>query len=238
MENNAKKHKNKLVTLRDINKIYTKGQIQTHALHDISLDIYQGEFVAISGPSGCGKSTLLSILGLLDAATTGNYQLTDIDVSDLSVDQRSKIRNQHIGFVFQSFNLIEHLSVFDNIALPLEHRGESSKTIKQAVDKHLLLVNMESHKHHKPNQLSGGQQQRVAIARALVGEPKLLLVDEPTGNLDSRNGDLVMQQLKTLNEQGVTIVMVTHDERYSLMAQRKIRLFDGEVLAETKGAIA
>ncbi|MBE8166796.1 MAG: ABC transporter ATP-binding protein [Shewanella sp.] len=233
MENN----KQKLVTLRDINKVYSKGQMQTHALHDINLDIDQGEFVAISGPSGCGKSTLLSILGLLDAASTGNYQLTDIDVNDLSVDQRSKIRNQHIGFVFQSFNLIEHLSVFENIALPLEHRGASSKTINSAVDKHLKLVNMESHKHHKPNQLSGGQQQRVAIARALVGEPKLLLVDEPTGNLDSRNGDLVMQQLKTLNEQGVTIVMVTHDERYSLMAQRQIRLFDGEVLAQSKEAV-
>ncbi|MGB0895079.1 MAG: ABC transporter ATP-binding protein [Parashewanella sp.] len=227
-----------LVTLTNINKIYRKAQIQTHALQDINLEIYEGEFVAISGPSGCGKSTLLSILGLLDSASSGNYQLTDFAVEGLTVDQCSKIRNQYTGYVFQSFNLIDHLSVFENVALPLEHRGANSAQIKAAVKKQLQLLNIESHSHHKPNQLSGGQQQRVAIARALVGEPKILLVDEPTGNLDSHNGDLVMQELIRLNKQGVTIIMVTHDQRYSQMAQRQIRLFDGKVMAESKEAVS
>ncbi|MBM7072555.1 ABC transporter ATP-binding protein [Shewanella sp. 202IG2-18] len=226
-----------IVTLKDINKLFLKGQIQTHALKDIKIEINEGEFVSISGPSGCGKSTLLSLLGLLDAPTSGTYQLTDINVESLSVDQRSKIRNQYIGYVFQSFNLIDHLTVFENVALPLEHRSEKSSDIKQAVEETLAIVDMQSHIHHKPNQLSGGQQQRVAIARALVGNPKILLVDEPTGNLDSRNGDLVMQELIKLNKQGVTIVMVTHDERYSRMASRQIKIFDGEVLVEHQEAV-
>lgn len=227
-----------LVTINNINKVYQQGQVNTHALQNVSLEIKQGEFIAISGPSGCGKSTLLSILGLLDSATDGQYILADIDTKSLSVDQRSKVRNKHIGYVFQSFNLIDGLTVFDNVALPLEHRGTSTKNIKAAVEKQLAAVNMSGRLNHTPSQLSGGQQQRVAIARALVGEPDLLLVDEPTGNLDSQNGDAVMQLLVELNKLGTTIVMVTHDERYSRMAKRQIRLFDGKVMVEHQEAVA
>ena len=227
-----------LVTINNINKVYSKGQVKTHALQDVSLTINKGEFIAISGASGCGKSTLLSILGLLDTLTDGHYQLANIDTQSLKIDQRSSVRNKHIGYVFQSFNLIDSLTVFENVALPLEHRGASSKEIKTAVEKQLAAVNMSARLDHKPNQLSGGQQQRVAIARALVGNPDLLLVDEPTGNLDSQNGDAVMQLLLDLNKQGATVVMVTHDERYSQMAQRQIRLFDGKVLVEHQEAVA
>ena len=227
-----------LVTIKNINKVYSKGQVKTHALQDISLTIDKGEFIAISGASGCGKSTLLSILGLLDTPTNGHYQLANIDTHSLTVDQRSSVRNKHIGYVFQSFNLIDSLTVFENVALPLEHRGTPSKEIKAAVEKQLAAVNMSARLNHKPNQLSGGQQQRVAIARALVGNPDLLLVDEPTGNLDSQNGDAVMQLLLELNKQGATVVMVTHDERYSQMAQRQIRLFDGKVIAEHQEVVA
>ncbi|TGE83793.1 ABC transporter ATP-binding protein [Pseudoalteromonas sp. KS88] len=227
-----------LVTINNINKVYSKGQVKTHALQDVSLTINKGEFIAISGASGCGKSTLLSILGLLDTPTDGHYQLANIDTQSLKIDQRSSVRNKHIGYVFQSFNLIDSLTVFENVALPLEHRGALSSTIKAAVEKQLAAVNMSARLDHKPNQLSGGQQQRVAIARALVGNPDLLLVDEPTGNLDSQNGDAVMQLLLDLNKQGATVVMVTHDERYSQMAQRQIRLFDGKVLVEHQEAVA
>lgn len=227
-----------LVTIKNINKVYSKGQVKTHALQDISLTIDKGEFIAISGASGCGKSTLLSILGLLDTPTNGHYQLANIDTHSLKVDQRSSVRNKHIGYVFQSFNLIDSLTVFENVALPLEHRGTPSKEIQAAVEKQLAAVNMSARLNHKPNQLSGGQQQRVAIARALVGNPDLLLVDEPTGNLDSQNGDAVMQLLLELNKQGATVVMVTHDERYSQMAQRQIRLFDGKVIAEHQEDVA
>ena len=227
-----------LVTINNINKVYSKGQVKTHALQDVSLTINKGEFIAISGSSGCGKSTLLSILGLLDTPTDGDYQLANIDTHSLNVDQRSSVRNKHIGYVFQSFNLIDSLTVFENVALPLEHRGTPSKDIKAAVEQQLAAVNMSARLHHKPSQLSGGQQQRVAIARALVGNPDLLLVDEPTGNLDSQNGDAVMRLLLELNKQGATVVMVTHDERYSQMAQRQIRLFDGKVLVEQKEAVA
>ncbi|MBE0364640.1 putative ABC transport system ATP-binding protein [Pseudoalteromonas ulvae UL12] len=221
-----------LVTLQNINKTFNKGQLHTQALNDIHLTIEQGEFVAIVGPSGCGKSTLLSILGLLEQADQGRYLLTDIDVSRLNIDQSAKIRNRHIGFVFQSFNLIDSLTVFENIALPLEHRNCKHSEIKIQVLKQLDAVNLLARADYKPNQLSGGQQQRVAIARALVGQPDLLLVDEPTGNLDSQNGDAVMQLLCELNQAGTTIVMVTHDSRYSQMASRQIRLLDGEILAE------
>lgn len=169
-----------LVTINNINKVYSKGQVKTHALQDVSLTINKGEFIAISGSSGCGKSTLLSILGLLDTPTDGHYQLANIDTHSLNVDQRSSVRNKHIGYVFQSFNLIDSLTVFENVALPLEHRGTPSKDITAAVEQQLAAVNMSARLNHKPNQLSGGQQQRVAIARALVGNPDLLLVDEPT----------------------------------------------------------
>ncbi|MBE3674654.1 ABC transporter ATP-binding protein [Pseudoalteromonas distincta] len=225
-----------LVTINNINKVYSKGQVKTHALQNVSLTINKGEFIAISGASGCGKSTLLSILGLLDTPTDGHYQLANIDTLNLKVDQRSSVRNKHIGYVFQSFNLIDSLTVFENVALPLEHRGASGKEIKAAVEQQLAAVNMSARLDHKPSQLSGGQQQRVAIARALVGNPDLLLVDEPTGNLDSQNGDAVMQLLLDLNKQGATVIMVTHDERYSQMAQRQIRLFDGKILVEHQEA--
>lgn len=227
-----------LIKLENIYKKFGDGQIKSTVLSDINLTINEGEFIAISGPSGCGKSTLLCILGLLDTPSAGDYQLTTIQTSGLKLDQRAHIRNKHIGFVFQSFNLIDGLNVFDNVALPLEHRGASSKHIKTQVAEKLAAVNLASRSLQFPNQLSGGQQQRVAIARALVGEPDLILVDEPTGNLDSQNGDAVMQLLLELNRQGKTIVMVTHDERYSRMAKRQIRLFDGKILMEKAEAVA
>lgn len=227
-----------IVKLDGINKVFQKGQIATHALNNVSLTINEGEFIAISGPSGCGKSTLLSILGLLDSPSSGTYQLSNIDTQNLKFDERTRVRNLHIGYVFQSFNLIETLTVRENVGLPLEHRGVAQKEIDEQVEKLLEAVNLSERIDYFPNQLSGGQQQRVAIARALVGKPDLLLVDEPTGNLDSQNGDAVMQLLSALNAQGVTIVMVTHDERYGRMAKRQIRLFDGKVMVEHEEAVA
>lgn len=227
-----------IVKLDGINKVFQKGQIATHALNNVSLTINEGEFIAISGPSGCGKSTLLSILGLLDSPSSGTYQLSNIDTQNLKFDERTRVRNLHIGYVFQSFNLIETLTVRENVGLPLEHRGVAQKQIDEQVEKLLEAVNLSERIDYFPNQLSGGQQQRVAIARALVGKPDLLLVDEPTGNLDSQNGDAVMQLLSALNAQGVTIVMVTHDERYGRMAKRQIRLFDGKVMVEHEEAVA
>ncbi len=222
----------KVVTMHNIHKHYTSRQLETHALQGISLDIEQGEFVAVTGPSGCGKSTLLSIMGLMDSANKGDYTLADIDTSNLKVDQRTQIRNKHIGYVFQSFNLIDSLTVFANVALPLEHRGTKQTEVKQRVEEVLSQVDMLDRQHYKPNQLSGGQQQRIAIARALIGKPDLILVDEPTGNLDSKNGDQVMTLLQQLNNQGSTIVMVTHDSRYAQCATRQIRLLDGKIITE------
>lgn len=221
-----------IVSMKNIHKHYANQQIETHALQGISLEIYQGEFVAITGPSGCGKSTLLSIMGLMDSATEGEYSITDIQTQGLSVDHRTQIRNQHIGYVFQSFNLIDSLTVFENVALPLEHRGEKPAHIKEKVNLCLEQVGMHHRAEYKPNQLSGGQQQRIAIARALVGSPDLILVDEPTGNLDTKNGDQVMKLLADLNTQGSTIVMVTHDSRYTRCANRQINLLDGKIITE------
>lgn len=215
-----------------ITKVYSTEDMDTHALRGIDLEIYKGDFVSICGPSGCGKSTLLSLLGLLDMPTTGRYSIEEKDVSNLSLSEAAFIRNEKIGFIFQSFNLIDELSVFNNIALPLRYRREkaSEKDIHKKVMECLQVVDMTHRAQHKPNQLSGGQQQRIAIARALVGSPALLLVDEPTGNLDSRNGDAVMEMLQQLNAKGTTLCMVTHDPRYADMATRKLHLLDGQII--------
>ena len=222
-----------IIQMKNLTKVFATEEMETHALRGINLEIYQNDYVSISGPSGCGKSSLLSILGLLDSPTSGQYLINDIDASNLTINQRAEIRNQHIGFVFQAFNLIDELSVFDNVALPLRYREPimSASEIKQQVMESLAKVEMSHRTSHKPNQLSGGQQQRIAIARALVGNPSILLVDEPTGNLDSKNGDAVMEMLEQLNQKGVAICMVTHDSRYADMATRKLHLLDG-VIAE------
>ncbi len=220
--------------LSKITKKFVSSEMETHALQGVDLEVFDGDYISISGPSGCGKSTLLSILGLLDSATSGQYIIAGHDVSNLSVNERASLRNQHIGFVFQSFNLIDELSVYDNIALPLRYRQQAlpEAEIKQRVSSCLEKVQMLHRAQHKPNQLSGGQQQRIAIARALVNNPAVLLVDEPTGNLDSKNGDAVMQMLQELNQAGTTICMVTHDPRYADMAKTKLHLLDGVMAPE------
>ncbi|KZN41535.1 ABC transporter ATP-binding protein [Pseudoalteromonas luteoviolacea] len=223
-----------VIELINVSKVYVSGGVETQALNDISLSIHQGDYVAISGPSGCGKSTLLSLMGLLDDITEGCYKIEGVDTQSLDMDTLAELRNLHIGFIFQSFNLIDELSVFDNVALPLIYREQSlsQQEIADRVNKALSQVEIAHRAQHKPNQLSGGQQQRVAIARALAGEPSILLVDEPTGNLDSKNGDAVMAILDSLNEQGTTICMVTHDPRYAGYAKRQVKLLDGEVLQD------
>jgi putative ABC transport system ATP-binding protein len=222
------------ILMRGITKVFATDEMETHALRGIELEIFNQDYVSISGPSGCGKSSLLSILGLLDSPTSGQYFIEGQDVSDLQVNERAEIRNQKIGFVFQAFNLIDQLSVFDNIALPLRYRepAVSESEIKQMVMASLDKVKMSHRTAHKPNQLSGGQQQRIAIARGLVGNPTILLVDEPTGNLDSQNGDAVMEMLQQLNDDGATICMVTHDPRYADMAKRQLHLLDGHMAQE------
>lgn len=217
------------IQMLDVKKIFVTEEMETHALRGVNLEIYDGDYVSISGPSGCGKSSLLSLLGLLDSPTSGQYLIEGEDVSALSINERALIRNQKIGFIFQAFNLIDELSVFDNVALPLRYREPalSAAEIKTKVIACLEKVQMSHRTSHKPNQLSGGQQQRIAIARALVGEPAILLVDEPTGNLDSKNGDAVMAMLSALNKAGTTICMVTHDPRYADMATRRLHLLDG-----------
>jgi len=226
--------KKTVIKMQALTKVFTTEEIETHALRGVNLAIYDQDYISISGPSGCGKSTLLSLLGLLDSPTSGQYLINGEDVSNLTINQRAEIRNQHIGFVFQAFNLIDELSVFNNVALPLRYREPllPDNEIEQLVMDSLQKVEMSHRCGHKPNQLSGGQQQRIAIARALVGQPTILLVDEPTGNLDSKNGDAVMAMLAKLNDNGVTICMVTHDPRYADMATRKLHLLDGVIADE------
>jgi putative ABC transport system ATP-binding protein len=223
-------NKKALIKITNLNKVYHTDGNQTNALKDVNLTISAGDYVTIQGPSGGGKSTLLSIIGLLDKASSGDYQISNYSVKSLSDSQMAKVRNREIGFIFQDFNLIGDMTVSQNVELPLVYRGIKKSVRKVKVAAVLKRVNMSEKSQHLPNQLSGGQQQRVAVARALVGSPTLLLADEPTGNLDSINGDSVMQLLSELNEQGVTICMVTHDSRYAHFAKRTINLFDGEVI--------
>ncbi len=222
-----------LIKLDAVTKVFYTDEVETHALEGIHLEIQKGEYVSIAGPSGCGKSTLLSILGLLDTPSDGNYQLNTQPVAKLTLAQRARIRNREVGFIFQSFNLIGDLTVFENVELPLTYRGMKASERKQRVTEALEKVGMAHRARHLPSQLSGGQQQRVAVARALVGSPLILLADEPTGNLDSRNGEAVMELLKELHRQGATICMVTHDPRFARHADRTIHLFDGRIVEES-----
>jgi putative ABC transport system ATP-binding protein len=218
-----------LIHLESVSKIYRTGDVETRALSNVSITIARGEYVAISGPSGSGKTTLLSLIGLLDTPTEGSYRFDEHDVLRLTAAERARIRNRQIGFIFQSFNLIGDLTVAENVDLPLAHRGLLESERKTRVKDSLEQVGMLTRANHYPSQLSGGQQQRVAVARAIIGRPKLLLADEPTGNLDSRNGELIMSLLRQLHDEGVTICMVTHDSRYENQTERVIHLFDGEV---------
>jgi putative ABC transport system ATP-binding protein len=223
---------NPLIQMAGVGKVFHADEIETHALSGVELEISRGEYVAISGPSGCGKSTLLAILGLLDSPTDGSYTLNGNPVTDLDSADRCRIRNREIGFIFQSFNLIGDLTVYENVELPLTYRGMSAAERRRKVYGALERVGMSHRAKHFPAQLSGGQQQRVAVARALAGDPLILLADEPTGNLDSKNGDAVMDLLKELHDNGATICIVTHDPRYAHHAERTIRLFDGRIVAE------
>lgn len=222
-----------LIRLEGINKVFLTDEVETHALSDIHLEIREGEYVLITGPSGCGKSTLLSLLGLLDTPSGGRYILNGHSVMDLTPAERTRIRNSEIGFIFQAFNLIGDLSVYENVELPLTYGSMGSKERKQKVLAALAQVGMDHRLKHYPAQLSGGQQQRVAVARAVAGDPSILLVDEPTGNLDSTNGKAVMDILDELHRQGATLCMVTHDPRYAENAERSLHLFDGRIVNGT-----
>jgi putative ABC transport system ATP-binding protein len=220
-----------VIKLQSVGKVFLTDEVETHALADINLEIAKGEYVSIAGPSGCGKSTLLSILGLLDSSTNGEYWLNGQPVAELPARDRARVRNREIGFIFQSFNLIGDLTVFENVELPLTYRGMPTKERRERTEAALERVGMPHRAKHLPSQLSGGQQQRVAVARAVAGEPAMLLADEPTGNLDSKSGEAVMELLQDLHGAGATICMVTHDSRYARHAQRSIHLFDGRVVA-------
>jgi putative ABC transport system ATP-binding protein len=225
-----------LLHLEGVTKVFTTDEVETHALAGIHLEINRGDYVSISGPSGCGKSTLLAILGLLDTPSDGKYVLNQTPVETLKMRDRARIRNREIGFIFQAFNLIGDLTVYENVELPLTYRNMPARERKMHVTEALERVGMSHRMKHYPSQLSGGQQQRVAVARALVGQPSILLADEPTGNLDSANGEAVMELLRELHRSGATICMVTHDPRYARIANRNIRLFDGRIVEETQGA--
>ena len=222
-----------LIHLEDVKKVFLTDEVETHALAGIHMQIAKGEYVSISGPSGCGKSTLLAILGLLDSPSSGSYVLNGKSVQSLKASERARIRNREIGFIFQAFNLIGDLNVFENVELPLTYRGMGSAERKKRVHDALERVGMSHRVKHYPSQLSGGQQQRVAVARALCGDPSILLADEPTGNLDSANGEAVMDLLRELHRGGATICIVTHDPRYARYADRNIYLFDGRIVEES-----
>ena len=221
-----------LISMTGIRKVFLTDEVETHALSDVHFHIDKGEYVAISGPSGCGKSTLLSILGLLDTPSDGEYLLDGESVANLAPADRARVRNRQIGFIFQAFNLIGDLTVFENVELPLTYRDMSASERRDRVSAALERVGMMHRAKHYPAQLSGGQQQRVAVARAVAGDPAILLADEPTGNLDSKNGEAVMELLRELNRNGSTICMVTHDNRYARHADREVNLFDGRVVDE------
>src|SRR6202142_2757515 len=221
-----------LISVDGVTKVFQTDEVETHALAGITLHIKKGEYLAISGPSGCGKSTLLAILGLLDSPSDGQYVLNSKPVQNLKLSERARIRNREIGFIFQAFNLIGDLTVYENVELPLTYRGMPSAERKKRVHDALERVGMSHRIKHYPSQLSGGQQQRVAVARALAGDPSIVLADEPTGNLDSPNGEAVMELLRELHRGGATICMVTHDPRYAAHADRSIHLFDGRVVEE------
>jgi putative ABC transport system ATP-binding protein len=225
-----------LIKLEGVTKVFFTDEVETHALSGIHLEVRKGEYISIAGPSGCGKSTLLSILGLLDSPSEGHYWLDGKPVANLSLSERTRIRNREIGFIFQAFNLIGDLTVYENVELPLTYRGTGSAERKQKVQQALERVGMAHRMKHYPSQLSGGQQQRVAVARALVGDPLILMADEPTGNLDSKNGEAVMELLRELHRGGATICMVTHDTRYADFAERTVHLFDGRVVDESREA--
>ena len=224
-----------LIKLDGVTKVFVTDEVETHALAGIHLNLKKGEYLSIAGPSGCGKSTLLAILGLLDSPTDGTYILNGKPVQNLKLSERARIRNREIGFIFQAFNLIGDLTVYENVELPLTYRGMPSAERKKRVHDALERVGMSHRIKHYPSQLSGGQQQRVAVARALAGDPSILLADEPTGNLDSTNGEAVMDLLRELHRGGATICMVTHDPRYARYADRTIRLFDGRIVEESVG---
>jgi putative ABC transport system ATP-binding protein len=225
-----------LIQLNAVTKVFLADEVETHALSGIHLEINKGEYLSIAGPSGCGKSTLLSILGLLDTPSDGTYLLNSQPVQSLTLADRARIRNREIGFIFQSFNLIGDLNVFENVELPLSYRGMAQAERKQRVLGALEKVGMSHRAKHLPSQLSGGQQQRVAVARALAGDPAVLLADEPTGNLDSKNGEAVMDLLSALHREGATIVMVTHDNRFASRADRTVHLFDGRIVQDQTDA--
>ena len=225
-----------LIVLDGVKKVFFTDEVETHALDNVNIEINRGEYVSIAGPSGCGKSTLLSILGLLDTPTDGAYLLKGQPVTDLTLTQRARVRNREIGFIFQSFNLIGDLTVYENVELPLTYRGMRAAERKERCNAALERVGMAHRAKHLPSQLSGGQQQRVAVARAVVGDPLILLADEPTGNLDSKNGEMVMDLMRELHRGGATICMVTHDPRYAAHADRSIHLFDGRVVEENSEA--
>jgi len=229
----AKSNGQTLIHLKGVTKVFLTEEVETHALSGIYLEIKKGEYLSVAGPSGCGKSTLLSILGLLDTPTDGKYWLNGTALEDLSLSQRTRIRNREIGFIFQAFNLIGDLTVYENVELPLTYRGMSGTERKQRAQEALEKVGMSHRVKHYPSQLSGGQQQRVAVARALAGKPSIMLADEPTGNLDSKNGEAVMDLLRGLHREGATICMVTHDPRYAEYADRTVHLFDGRIVEES-----